>query len=84
MRGEGEAERNKVFAARIPARSGVLLLLPLDAGLCEEHDRLRHDIGAQPEIGILQIFWRRQDGKSGTPARPADCSQKLTESLTQQ
>ena len=47
FRGEGEAERNKVFAAGLPAGPGVLQLLPFDAGLCQEPVDGGHHAGAE-------------------------------------
>ena len=58
IRGQGDGERNRIFAEAYNQRSGLLRLLPLDAGLREEHAARRHPLGAAAGFRFLPLFRR--------------------------
>ena len=64
VRGEGDGERNRVFAEAFSEGSRIFLLLPLDAGLCEKPGRCRDDADTEPDLGVLQIFRRQVQRRS--------------------
>ncbi len=57
-RGEGDAERNRVFAEAYNKDTGVLLVLPLDAGLRSRLEVERYASGHQAGSGLLPVLLR--------------------------
>ena len=68
IRGEGEGERNKIFAEAFQQDPEFFCLLPLDAGLCEEPVEHWHDAGAEARFGLLQISRHGQERRRAAPA----------------
>ena len=58
IRGEGDGERNRIFAEAFGKDPGLLRLLPLDAGLRGGHAPQRHAHGAEAGFGVLPLFRR--------------------------
>ena len=69
-RGEGDAERNRIFAEAYGTRSRVLLVLPLDAGLRDRAEGQRHADAAQARFGVLPLL-RRSVGQAARRRRRA-------------
>ncbi len=66
LRGQGEADRNRILRG-LRAGPGLLRLLPVDAGLREGPERVRHAAGDQPRLGVLPLLQR--PAGAGPPRR---------------
>ena len=63
LRGDGDAERNRIFAEAFGRDPGLLRLLPLHAGLRDRHEgRERHPHAADARQRVLQVLQQSQWG----------------------
>ena len=60
LRGDGEAEQNRILSRGLRRRSGLLRLLPLDAGLSDGPRRLGHAPGPRPGFRVLPLLQQRR------------------------
>ena len=67
-RGRSPAQRD--IRRRLPARSGLLRVLPLDDRLLERAARHRHDHGAVARLGVLPLL-QQPERRQAAPAGPA-------------